>query len=418
MANQSRISGISVFAMLSIFFSANSHSLDVTSYLSGTLDSMYSDNAVFDNDGASQTYRYSLVAGFRASLSDRISLAGQALIVGKNEYDKTSAHLDYLFINYSLSHRDSRFLDTSLGRVKIPYGLFNESRDIVFSRNSYDLPASIYFDSVSGRNVIFSADGARIDFYRPWGEFELQASAAYGVDRKLDDEDKEKYIGEFAENVDIKLTANAAAQIGLINIDRTLELKWSYLGLDVQSEFHSHGSSTSSPLPDSLLALLPLRPLDSSDNGNAMLANTHVNVNVLSFRYEPGQFHFISEVSRNHVTTGAEDDVSISGIAGYAQVGWRWSASTQWYFRHDRRHLLDDDRWGKAYSESSGSPAHRAYFIRESIGLEYAINQHIRLYADISYNEGTLNILSTAFDGEQQLDKHWLSGVIALAWRL
>jgi len=45
------------------------------------------------------------------------------------------------------------------GRVKIPFGLYNDTRDVLWTRPSVLLPQSIYFDTLALRQAMIAADG-------------------------------------------------------------------------------------------------------------------------------------------------------------------------------------------------------------------------------------------------------------------
>lgn len=66
--------------------------------------------------------------------------------------------LDYLFIDKQLWGSDSYVGGIRLGRVKDNYGLYNDSRDIAFTRPSIYLPQSVYLD-LSFRKTLLYADG-------------------------------------------------------------------------------------------------------------------------------------------------------------------------------------------------------------------------------------------------------------------
>ena len=92
--------------------------------------------------------------GLNASyqLNSRILFAGQVLSrMAGDMYDGTPA-LDYALVDLTLAETDSHSLGLRLGRLKNPIGLYNETRDVPFTRPSIFLPQVVYFDKV--RNLM------------------------------------------------------------------------------------------------------------------------------------------------------------------------------------------------------------------------------------------------------------------------
>ena len=95
-------------------------------------------------------------------------------------YDGTPS-LDYGLIDLTLNETDTRLLGVRLGRLKNPLGLYNETRDVPFTRPSVFLPQSVYFDKV--RNLILSTDGLMFygDYRTRYGNFSLTLGGGQAV---------------------------------------------------------------------------------------------------------------------------------------------------------------------------------------------------------------------------------------------
>jgi len=98
--------------------------------------------------------------------SNNILLSAQVLARRAGEmYD--GSELDYALIDYTLSSDASKQYGLRLGRFKNPLGLYNDTRDVAFTRPSVFMPQTIYFDNL--RNAFLSNDG--LLFYSDfWGE--------------------------------------------------------------------------------------------------------------------------------------------------------------------------------------------------------------------------------------------------------
>lgn len=65
--------------------------------------------------------------------------------------------LDYGLIDYQMISNQQRTLGIQVGRFKNPFGFYNQTRDVAFTRPSILLPQSIYFDRT--RSLGLSGDG-------------------------------------------------------------------------------------------------------------------------------------------------------------------------------------------------------------------------------------------------------------------
>ncbi|MFD2989988.1 hypothetical protein [Sphingopyxis terrae] len=65
--------------------------------------------------------------------------------------------LDYGVVDYQMLASPARTLGVQVGRFKNPFGLYNQTRDVAFTRPSILLPQSIYFDRT--RALGLAADG-------------------------------------------------------------------------------------------------------------------------------------------------------------------------------------------------------------------------------------------------------------------
>lgn len=70
--------------------------------------------------------------------------------------------LDYGVIDYQMVSNQERTVGVQVGRIKNPFGFYNQTRDVAFTRPSILLPQSIYFDRT--RSLGLAGDGAGIYF--------------------------------------------------------------------------------------------------------------------------------------------------------------------------------------------------------------------------------------------------------------
>ena len=152
-------------AMCSSLAVADSHYEDFTVNGFLTQGYFYTDhNNVYgeSSDGGSFEFRE---AAINTSYRFNPKLRGAAQLMSRKagEVDNGVPKLDYALLDY-------RFLDSldtasgiRVGRLKIPFGFYNETRDVAFTRPSIMLPQSLYFDQA--RDVELSIDGAILYSY-------------------------------------------------------------------------------------------------------------------------------------------------------------------------------------------------------------------------------------------------------------
>lgn len=121
---------------------------------------------------------------FGLDLSDRLSLGFQLLARDFGDYGNGDVVVDWANANYEWKE----WLGLRVGRIKIPYGLYNETRDVDMLRTTLFLPAPIYNENF--RDSFSQMQG--IGFYgaidaSSSGIFEYQLNVGQGsIDRESD----------------------------------------------------------------------------------------------------------------------------------------------------------------------------------------------------------------------------------------
>ncbi|MEZ5578375.1 MAG: hypothetical protein R3F40_02450 [Candidatus Competibacteraceae bacterium] len=106
-------------------------------------------------------------------------------------------------------------LGQSFGRFKIPFGLYNDTRDVIFTRPTILLPQSIYQERT--RDLAISADGGIFygEHRSNWGDLFLELGVGYlevpvwipelailGFDYPGNTTSKMSYIGRLSYDID------------------------------------------------------------------------------------------------------------------------------------------------------------------------------------------------------------------------
>ncbi len=91
---------------------------------------------------------------------NELRFAAQGLYRRAGGVDPGSLRLDYGLVDFTMIDYGNTLVGLSGGRVKIPFGLYNETRDVSFTHPTILLPQGIYFDR--SRSLLMSADGASL----------------------------------------------------------------------------------------------------------------------------------------------------------------------------------------------------------------------------------------------------------------
>ncbi|MFQ5596660.1 MAG: hypothetical protein ACE5GK_01280 [Nitrospiria bacterium] len=96
--------------------------------------------------------------GINASIRPVPDLLFSAQILSRRagKGDRGNIRLDYGLVDFSILSNGMGSLGIRIGKIKNPFGFYNETRDVAFTRPSIFLPQSIYF--VRTRNPALSSD--------------------------------------------------------------------------------------------------------------------------------------------------------------------------------------------------------------------------------------------------------------------
>lgn len=87
-------------------------------------------------------------------------LSAQLISRNAGEVDNGEPFLDYALVDYSFQQQLPGRPGLSLGRIRNPFGLYNDTRDAPFARPGIVLPQTVYLDKV--RDLFLSLDGIQL----------------------------------------------------------------------------------------------------------------------------------------------------------------------------------------------------------------------------------------------------------------
>lgn len=172
----------------------------------------------------------------------RLLLSGQVLARRAGEMYDGSPSVDYALADMTLYASAERRFGVRAGRYKAPLGLYNETRDVPFTRPGIFLPQVVYYDKL--RNQLLSLDGLALyaETYSDLGNLSLTLATG----RSLIDENVEwAYLGGDFPG---KMTADGLTWLAsLWYSSQTERLK---LGVGLSSDSLAFDPGANSPLGD------------------------------------------------------------------------------------------------------------------------------------------------------------------------
>jgi hypothetical protein len=326
--------------------------------------------------------------GINASLrpTPQFQLAGQLLSRRAGETDDGRIRVDYLLADYTALADSQTQAGIRIGRLKTPLGLYNETRDVPFTRPSIFLPQSIYFDRT--RELALSADGLQVysDHSINGGVLSLQFSA-----------------GEL--------------QAG--SLDAAL------FGFDAPGEFRSNFSYTGRVLYDNQQGLVLAvtyadADLDYRPGPGDPVSAGHMTFRplILSAQYDMGHWELTTEIASRPFKLrgfGLLPDAHTTGQSGYLQGLYRFNGRWQGLVRYDVLYADRDDRDGSAYAAATGRPAHSRFARDLTVGLRWEPAPNWLLSTEFHSVDGTAWL--AAQDNPQPTQRRWQLFAAQLAFR-
>jgi hypothetical protein len=350
-------------------------------------------NGESDDSSGSGEFR-ELGANFSYRPMGSLLLAAQMAAVEHGKATDEDMVLDYGLVDYTaVADARGRF-GLRAGRLKLPIGLYNDSRDVVFTRPGITLPESVYLETSGGRSFgYFSSDGAGL--YGDWlvGEHALYLEGLYAAGQELDDSAEIAILRTLAPSGRFEVDQGVVARL----MDEYDGGRWraALSVLTSQLRYQMHATPTAAePFNQSGnfdfdQAVLSLQRNSERWSITAEIVARHLEVDDLSGPPFP-QSPFINEVKQDPA-------------GWYLQAAWRMTPKWQWLARYDEqirdwndRHGYEQERNSRALSGIAAmagvplpvQPRHY-YFARDAmVGTRYDVLPNVALWAEFHYVDG------------------------------
>lgn len=371
-------------------------------YINGFIGVGYiygSDNNFVDSDKNENKIIESALS-LRYEYNDNLSFLGQFAYREFGEYSKDSgARIDYANITYSNSFIQNSEQSFSLGRVKIPIGVYNLSRDTPTTRPSLIMAQSAYLDLL--RNLMMSTDGLLASTSHQIKNGVIDLSLGYGA-LNIDDNFSHTVLGSEMDGDDEKGTVGIAD----IRYNSTDLL----FGVSYSDAHYKYYSSENDALP-------------SFPVGDLFPDVTDGQVDITSYtaflQYRLNKFEFTTEYTyRDIVAKGFTPTPPTSRpMEGYyAQLRYAVTPSLNLTVRYDILYRYADSKNGletpigvdpKWYNNSKTS----------SLSANYIIDEHWAVIADVHYVEGSAWLPPFSYQESASVEKkHWLLTAIEVVY--
>jgi hypothetical protein len=298
-------------------------------------------------------------------LLPNLLISAQGLYRDAGASDEQGPRLDFAQVDYSVPLMKSALvLGARGGRVKIPFGLYNDTRDVLWTRPTVLLPQSIYFDTLALRQAMIAADGGVL-----YGRY-TQGNHRFGL--------------EFLAAEPQDGTGGAAAFLTSIpNAQGKLGGRPLLLGRAVYEWMGGRARL--------MFSVVDLDRDFRSTSPSQPSGNIRVTYPLFSGQYNAEQWSLTAEYGwidsqRSNTLPTLTDNPSENF---YVQGEYRFTQDITGVLRYDVFHVDREDRDGKALAQSIGLPSYNFYARDITVGARWEFARNFLLAADYHYVNGT-----------------------------
>jgi hypothetical protein len=333
-------------------------------------------------------------AGFNVSLRplSRLGLAAQVLYRRAGELEDEEVRLDYGVLDFTALETTEVRAGLRLGRVKNPLGLYNETRDVAFTRPSIFLPQSIYFDRT--RNWALSMDGGQFytEYESPIGQFFLRTNMGLPtVDKTLE-----------------------VILLGGRNQPGEFRTELTYLG---QFGYDYQGGLIRLALSAaSIHASYAPGRVDAFSDGDFWFQPY-----IFSAQYNGERLSVTGEYALRNTRLKhfgpLLPNTAFTGESYYIQGAYRLTDEVEVMVRYDVLYQNVNDRYGERFEQRTGRPGFNRFAKDWTVGLRWDITPNWMARAEYHRVHGTGWLSTTENPNSQKLDPDWDLFALELSFR-
>jgi hypothetical protein len=292
-------------------------------------------------------------------------LSAQGLYRQAGGSDEEGLRLDYAQLDYNVPLGAAGTVGVRLGRVKIPFGLYNQTRDVIWTRPSILLPQSVYFDTLGLRGLL-TADGGLVSGRYVLGDHAV--SAEFLVSEPLDDTGGAGFFVTEIPNAQGDLSGRPML-LGRATYEwRGGRGRLMFSVLDLDRDFESSSPQVPS---GNFMAFYPL-------------LSGQYNAERLTLTAEYGRV----ETERSGFVPGGRTQKNTSE-GYYLQGEYRFAPGWSGLLRYDVFYANIDDRSGRERAALTSLPRHHFFAKDLTLGLRWEFTRNWLVAAEYHHVYGT-----------------------------
>ena len=315
-------------------------------------------------------------------------VAGQVLYRRAGKSDQEGVRLDYLQVVWPVWQSVDGAVELRAGKIKIPYGLYNETRDVPFTRPSILLPEGVYFDTV--RNFALAAPGAGLNAHWRTAHGEWQANIAAVRPGRLDTATEANFLRRNQPGY-LQSNASYAAQLRWSTLDQStlLALSW----VNSAAGYHP---APGDPLGPGKLRFAPW----------VLSAQKRLDTVTLTTEYAWAHIRLHDFSLPINVTANTR--------AWYVQGTWRFRPHWEGLLRYD---AIISPLKNNPIGTFTGTPYFTRYAKDWTIGLRWDLTPTLMLRTEFHHVTGTAWLPALDNPNPQQEARVWNMGLLQASWR-
>ena len=364
-----------------------------------------SDNDVFGNSDKGGSFGLT-EAGLNVSMRPlpRLQVSAQVLSRRAGEGNTGMPRLDYAFLDYRIYSHEANQFGIRVGRLKNPFGFYNDTRDVAFTRPGILLPQSIYFDRT--RNLGLSSDSVQLygdTAIFNWGTLSTQFGVTLPI---VSDKDTESSLLSGVRNGHLNREVSYIGRGIFETNDKRLRLGISGIWLNT-----SYDPS--------------IRFNDTMGAGGLQFTST-----IFSAQYNAERWTLTSEYAIRHFKYDNNfgngipgrflNNIDSYGESYYLQGEYRFTPKWEGIVRYDALFTDRSDRYGREFAKNiPGGVAHGRFAKDIMVGLRWNVTPEFMLRAEYHHVNGTgwLSRLDNDSAKEGIPSQHWDLYAIQASYR-
>jgi len=311
--------------------------------------------------------------------------------------------LDFAIFDYRIADKMAYNYGFRLGRIKNPYGLFNDTRDMAYTRQNILLPQSIYFERT--RDLSMSSDG--VEFYSQLNQENGFINFQFVVSKpRVEDRNSEVILlggnkpGRFAGDLTFlgRVSLNTFNDKLILSYSE-VQLNFRYKPTDDEEDFEGNDADV----------LFKLRIL------SAQLKYSNL---ILTAEYARRSFIF-SGMSEAYVPSFL---ANTTGESYYLQLTYLLNQNWRIYTRYDILFQDKDDRYGRSYVDNVAARngtgvAYSRYAKDYLVGVQWNISSKWMVRAELHEVEGVAWLSLNDNENLSETKKFWHAGMFSISYR-